>query len=101
MVAKDIMIDEYNELVFKDGDFEVRYSDGQHVKLILMSEKGSWRQEPLTGIGLRKMLNTKMNSIDRMVLKKQLTLQLQNDGYKVNAISMPNTKSIKIDYERI
>lgn len=101
MVAKDITLNANNEIEFKDGDFDVQYSDGQHVKLILLSESGAWRKEPLVGIGLRKMLNMKMNAIDRMSLKKQITLQLQNDGYSVNTISIPDTKNIKIDYERI
>lgn len=101
MIAKDIMLDENNELLFKNGDFDIQYSDGQHVKLILLSEQGAWRQEPLIGVGLRKMLNMKLGAADSMLLNKEISLQLQYDEYKVKNISIKDTNNISIEYERI
>lgn len=101
IAAKDIMLDEANELIIRHGDFDVQHSDGQHVKLILLSEPGAWRQEALVGVGLRKMLNMKMSIGDRMILEKQITQQLQYDGYMVKDISISDQKKLSIDYERI
>lgn len=99
--VKDILLNEQNDLVIKDGDFDVQHSDGQHVKLILLSEPGAWRQSALVGVGLRKMLNMKMSRGDRMVLEKQITQQLQYDGYEVKSVGISNKKNLSIDYERI
>lgn len=99
--VKDIMLDDNNDLTIRNGDFDVQYSDGQHVKLILLSELGAWRQEPLVGIGIRRMLNIKLSDIDRMLLRKQIAIQLQYDGYAVQNVSLTASKKLSVDYERI
>ena len=101
IAAKDIMLDDDNELIINNGDFEVKHSDGQHVKLILLSEKGAWRQQPFVGIGIRKLMNTKLGGLDRGLLQKRIASQLEYDSYAVKNIALLTEGKLSIDYERI
>lgn len=101
IAAKDIMLDDGNELLISNGDFEVKHSDGQHVKLILLSEEGAWRQQPFIGIGIRRVMNMKLNGVDRLVLQKRIASQLEYDGYGVSKVQVQNEGKLSIDYERI
>ena len=99
-VARDIMLDDNNALRIEGGDYVVDLSDGQHVKLMLYSNPGSWRQNPLVGIGVRRLINKKMSALELLSFKKEITVQLTGDGVRVNGLVITPSK-LKIDSERI
>jgi hypothetical protein len=66
-----------------NGDFTIGLSDNQHQVDIIQSNKGSWKQYPLCGVGINNYLNA---SGATMQLKKEITTQLTTDGYSVNDI---------------
>jgi hypothetical protein len=98
---RDILIDDAGNYLKKGGDFYTGYSDGQHGQLLLMSTPGSFRQSPLTGIGIRRMINAKLTPLGKVSLQKDITQQFQNDGYQVNTLSIPDTEHINIDYDLV
>lgn len=96
---KDIILNPDGSFKILNGDFVVDYSDGQNGQLLLLSEKGNWRRNPLVGVGLRKMQNTKLDPLTILSLKKEIRLQFTNDNYTVNSIVVPQNKPIVVDYE--
>ena len=74
--------DKHFDLDIKDGDFNIGVSDLQHVAHILEAEKGQYRQSPLVGVGVLKMLNGPISGAE----KRDIKMQLQGDGYQVKEV---------------
>lgn len=47
----DFLLDENDDLMFENGDMAVGNSDTQNKKLLLMSDKGDWKQNPTACVG--------------------------------------------------
>ena len=100
--VKDIILDENNnyDLLFKNGDFAVSESDLQHQILVINTWLGNWKQYPLQGVGI---INYLKSSGQQDTLKREMTVKLISDGFKVNSIKLnPNDLTeYTIDAERI
>lgn len=82
---KDILmtlVDQRFDLSIAKGDFEIGISDLQHVAHILEAEQGQYRQVPLVGAGVLKMINGTISGEE----KRKIKLQLAGDGYQVDEI---------------
>lgn len=99
--VKDIALNENNDIIIKNGDFLIDYSDEVHVEQILKSAKGSWKQYPLLGVHLIKKTNMPTSEITIVALKKEMKIQLEYDNYRVNKISLSNLNNAIIDCDRI
>lgn len=99
--VKDIALNEVNDIIIKNGDFLVDYSDEVHVEQILKAAKGSWKQYPLLGVHLIKKINMPTSEIKLVALKKEMKIQLEYDNYRVNKISLSNLNNAIIDCDRI
>lgn len=99
--VKDIALNTDNEIIIKDGDFFIDYSDEVHVEQILKSAKGSWKQYPLLGVHLIKKTNMPTSETKLVALKKEMKIQLEYDNYRVNKINVSNLNNAIIDCDRI
>lgn len=99
--ARDIRLTDDGDLFIDGGDLVATDSDGQHAEHILMCTPGSFRQWPLVGLGLRRLVNTKLSELDRLTMRKQMRLQLQADGYRVIRADIGINKTLAIHVERI
>ena len=98
MAVKDIAIDDELELVIKDGDFQIVESDTTHIELILRAHLGAFKQFPLVGMGIDDEL---ASSGRQQIIKRNMGVQLNNDGYKVKEILLSNNAEYFIDAERV
>jgi len=84
----DIKIDERFDLLFADGDFVIEESTEQHQQLLLLSNKGDWRENPATGVGaLAYLKDVKEDS----GLMPEIKEQFEKDGMQVNNIQETDT----------
>ncbi len=81
--AKDLKLDEDGDLYIDPttGDLKVDFSDKQHIKDIINSNAGWWKQFPLVGVGIQYYLNGPASA---QQLEKNIKIQLQADGYSVD-----------------
>ena len=101
IAVKDIALDSNNDIIIKDGDFVIDFSDEVHVENILKAAKSSWKQYPLLGVHLIKKINMPTSETKLVGLKKEMKIQLEYDNYKVNKISISDLNNTIIDCERI
>lgn len=78
-MRRDIQLNENHELIIRNGDFVVGDSDQQHVIDITLAHPGDYKAFPLIGFGA--ILQLKKN-IDNYQFKRNLSIQLEYDGYK-------------------
>lgn len=84
----DILTDENDDLLFVGGDLVIGQSDQQHVRHIVLSNQGDFKESPLAGFGLERYLKTPVNDISKF--KRLLSLQLKQDGYNNPSIDVSN-----------
>lgn len=76
-MAKDILLDDNNDLKFLNGDFDTGESEMQEVALILQSTQGEWKNEPLLGPNLFRFLKSKESKV---AIEKQISIHLAIDN---------------------
>ncbi len=90
---KDVLLQD--DLAISDGDFVVGNSDAQNVLLILSTAPGSWKQFPLTGVGEAKFINAPLDG----ALRREIQLQLQADGYRLNSVQILLNGNLDIRFQ--
>lgn len=74
------------DLATANGDFVKAESTVQHMNLLTVSNRGDWRQYPLTGIGIINFL------LDDTIgdLYKEIKSQYESDGMVVDKLNVFN-----------
>lgn len=98
MIVKDIRIDTAFNILTTNGDFLVNDSDEDHVNLILNSYLGAYKEYPLVGLGI---INYQSSSTNPQIIIRDMTVQLNADGYQVNKITNQPDFKFFIDALRI
>lgn len=96
-MAQDILRDATGDIEIKNGDLVVGESTYQEIELLLTTKKGEWKQNPLVGGNLQQFLKQREG---RTAALKEINIQLRNDGFTINKISISNNK-LNVDAERL
>lgn len=97
-MVKDIDLETDLDLKIIDGDFAISDSDQNHVINILKAYAGGYKQFPLVGVGIDYYL---ASAGTQQVIKRNITVQMESDGYKVNKIEVLGQSKYSIDANRI
>ncbi|MDE3185287.1 MAG: oxidase [Bacteroidota bacterium] len=90
---KDLIIDENFELAVNNGDFIVDTSDVQQQNLLLISDKGDWKEFPTRCVGVQRWLSDD----EPEDLLAEIKKEFQRDGMKVNDLTLTDDKILNID----
>lgn len=96
--VKDIGLSNGLDLRIENGDFFIEESDQNHILLILKSYLGAFKEFPLVGLGIDYYLASSGN---KEVIRRNMTVQLNADGYKVNEITIRPNNEYFIDAIRV
>lgn len=88
----DVLLDENKDLKFVNGDLVIGDVNQQNQELIVVSNKGDWKESPEIGVGINDYLNDENISGAISAIKNNL----RYDGFKVNKVKLVNNK-IEID----
>jgi hypothetical protein len=72
----DFLLDTDLNMVVANGDLAVGVANEQHMELLLVTQKGAWKENPLVGVGLDNYLLD--NDVSGMLA--EVRAQWQNDG---------------------
>ncbi|HMO63292.1 MAG TPA: hypothetical protein PKC39_14500 [Ferruginibacter sp.] len=100
--ATDLLLDEDGDLMLKEGNLVIGYSDGQHIQHLFEIEPGELKENVLVGVGLIKKQHGPLDG----GLRREASLQLEADGYRLNTPlvlekNSNGTIKISIDAQRI
>lgn len=73
-----------NDLIIRDGDFVIGKSDVAHIKDLIISSAGWWKENPLLGVGISNYQNSGKTQELQSALKKNL----EADGYDANQVKV-------------
>lgn len=97
-LVKDFNLDDDFDLIIKNGDFKVDYSDQDHIMVILKSYIGSFKEYPLLGVGIDQYMASPFSSETIYTYIKQ---QLESDGYDITKIKRLEDYNFEITGGRI
>ncbi|MGB0522389.1 MAG: hypothetical protein ACPGJS_05485 [Flammeovirgaceae bacterium] len=92
----DILIDENNDPIISGGDFLIGESTQQHQKLLLVSNKGQFREHPAVGVGINEYL---LDDDANTSLFNEIDTQFKVDGMIVTHIEIVDNLNLSIDAE--
>lgn len=84
----DILLDDNDDLVVKNGDIVIGESTEQHIKAVLIANKGEFRDVPFFGVGLNNYLKADGQQV---VLKREIEKMMTLDGMQVNKIQVSDS----------
>jgi hypothetical protein len=63
------------------GDYDINFSDNQHIEDIIQSFNGDWKQFPMVGVGVSSYL---ASTGQQQQLTREILIQLKADGFTVD-----------------
>jgi hypothetical protein len=91
----DILVDDLDNLRIENGDFVIGDATLQHQNIIIIAQKGEFKQTPELGVGVLTELN---NENPRELLAK-IRRNFEYDGMTVKKLNIANNGNIVIDAE--
>lgn len=92
-MPNDILLNQDGTPVIENGDFVIGESTEQHQKLLLISQKGDFRQYPFIGVGIDNFLNDDEISD----LGAEIQKEFEKDGMTVNKVRVTDIGKVNID----
>ena len=93
----DILTDNVTgDLIFKDGDLVIGFSDFKHQEDLLIAQKGDYKQYPEIGVGIEDFINE--SDIDGLI--DEVRKEFVKDGMRVENISF-DEQTGKLDYDAV
>ncbi|MBR1644324.1 MAG: hypothetical protein IJ684_03010 [Bacteroidales bacterium] len=74
------------DLGVSGGSLTVGDTQAQEEYLVLMSQKGEWKEHPMVGVGIGDMVNDE----DLRYWKREIMEGLQRVGIKIKGVSLKN-----------
>jgi len=85
---KDTLINVDDGTIFKNGDINTGTSDEQHKRLLLICEKGSFKEFPASCVGAA----TYLESENEAELLREVRTQFISDGMTVKKVAFEDNK---------
>lgn len=82
-MANDILLDDTGDLDALDGDFVIGDSELQEIALILQTNQGDYKQDPITGANLLRFKNSTLSPNE---IRNKSAIALKRDGKDFNRI---------------
>lgn len=76
---QDFLLNADGSMKIANGDFVIGDSESQDIELIITSQKGDWKENPLVGVGIGQLIKSRATETK---IKKEIDQQLTNDGFK-------------------
>jgi len=90
---KDILYNSDLDLDIRNGDFVTGFSDLQHQEILLMNNRGTFKEFPDTGVDAFGFLQDN----DYRSLLAEIRSQFIADGMSVNKITLTDSGQLNID----
>ncbi len=85
---KDLLLNEYGDLAIEKGDLQVGLADEQALGLLLVTEQGSVKFDPLAGVGLQGHLNSNYSYSEQTNLKRKTSVQMEYEGFSPSILEI-------------
>lgn len=92
-MPKDILLNSLFDLAIKAGDFDLGESTYQHQQLLILSDKGEWKENPKRGVGTKRFLESERPDN----LAREIRQEFIADGMEVDKIRIGENLQISVE----
>lgn len=89
----DIIVDDDGDEIHRNGDLYIDECTLQNQKLLLITEKGSLKHEPITGVGIATFI---LDEADGNTIKREIQSEFEADGLRIKTLNVPSLAGINI-----
>jgi hypothetical protein len=89
----DILIDDELDMKMERGDLVTGLADLQHQHLLLISNKGDWKESPTVGVGVHSWLKDD----EPAGLLAEIKKEFERDGMTVNKVEILTDGKLNVD----
>ncbi|WP_312296884.1 hypothetical protein [Chryseobacterium sp.] len=93
----DILLNDENDISIINGDFQIGNSEQQEIESILISFKSEFKNSPLLGAQMLRMLKARGT---RQGITREVNEQLQYDGFKNIDFRIEDAENFTINAHR-
>ncbi|GEN71574.1 hypothetical protein [Chryseobacterium lathyri] len=93
----DILLNNDNDLSIVNGDFQIGESERQEIESILISFKGEFKNSPLLGAEIPRMLKARNT---RQGITREINEQLKYDGFHNINFKIEDAENFTINAQR-
>lgn len=86
-MRNDVLLDENYDLIDQGTEWAEGESDQQHVELLMIVNKGEFKEFPFIGFGASKRLK---GVFDRNKVVREIAVEMENDGYPEYNLTLTN-----------
>lgn len=89
----DLLLDENYDLLWEDGDFVIDDATVQNQQLLIICNKGEFKENPMRCVGAQRYLEDHKPDDVAREIRQEFTI----DGMKVNSIKVALPDEISVD----
>lgn len=90
---------ENGEIKFINDDLAIsKNANYELAQCLYFSSKGEFKKSPISGLNIRKYINSPVNNISQQRLKNDINNELKNDGFSTKDLVITYNQRLK-DYE--
>lgn len=95
----DLILDDNHRMIIRNGTFLTGPSNDQETEQILISNRGDWKQWPLTGCDLDNLVNASASITNLNTFRRTVNLQMEMDNKKVLTLTAHSLDSLTLETE--
>ncbi|MDJ0363565.1 hypothetical protein QMK33_00255 [Hymenobacter sp. H14-R3] len=95
MKVFDLLLNADLDLAIEGGDLVIGESTEQHQQLLMLTEKGEWRERPFVGAGINTML---LDDAPAAAIIQAIQSQMELDGQVVTHLALIDDRVELIGY---
>ena len=92
-MPQDLILDDNMDLNIVNGDFLIGESTYQHQKILIVADKGEFKENPMRCVGVKRYLESERPD----ELAREIRQEFSSDGMIVNKLQIGNDGSIEVD----
>lgn len=93
----DILLNNENDISIVNGDFQIGESEQQEIESILIAFKGEFKNTPLVGAEILRMLKARNT---RQGMTREVNEQLKYDGFQKIDFKIEDSENFTINAQR-
>lgn len=93
----DILLNNENDISIINGDFQIGESSQQEIEAVLISFKGEYKNTPLLGAEIKRMLKARNT---RQGITREVNEQLKYDGFQNVDFKIQDAENFTINAQR-
>ena len=94
---QDILLTDAGDLYMNKGDLQTGEADEQAMGLMLLTDLGAVKFDPLTGVGLQSYLHGNYSESEASYLRRKIAVNMDYEGFGASLLEVDDLENSKLE----